>query len=126
MGPKMLKRFGILLLIYMFMTGSFTGCASFVSRHQEEPDSLAYDVQEAQEESKADESNESAKEKRKIGRTGRLFGKKRDLETVNTESTVENPETETETEKKKRAPKGFLYGGLSSEAREIEDSLYGR
>lgn len=25
----------------------------------------------------------------------------------------------------KKAPKGFLYGGLSSEARDIEDHLYG-
>ncbi len=27
--------------------------------------------------------------------------------------------------KEKKAPKGFLYGGLSSEARDIEDHLYG-
>ncbi len=113
------------------MTGSFTGCVSFVSRHREEPDSLAYEVQEAQEETEADASAGSAKEKRGIGRNGRLFGRKREPAADDMDSGTENSEeetdteTESESEKKKRAPKGFLYGGLSSEAREIEDSLYG-
>lgn len=129
MGPKMLDRFWILLLVCTFMTGSLTGCASFVSRHREDPDSLAYEVQEAQGETEADASAGSAKEKRWNGRNGRLFGRKREPVSDDTDSGTENSKDETdpgtETEKKKRAPKGFLYGGLSSEAREIEDSLYG-
>ena len=117
----MLVRFWILLLASVFLTGSLTGCASILPRHGEEPkDSLAYDVQEAQQE------DESVEENGNSGRAGRLFGKKRTSDCTEMNETGETQETKTEPEKKKRAPKGFLYGGLSSEAREIEDSLYGR
>lgn len=41
-------------------------------------------------------------------------------------SRKQDSETAQEEERpRKKAPKGFLYGGLSSEARAIEDSLYG-
>ncbi|MBE6426564.1 MAG: hypothetical protein IJD43_14460 [Thermoguttaceae bacterium] len=120
----MADRLVILLLASSFLTGSLTGCASFLPRHRgEAKDSLAYDVLEVQENEKAKASENEAENSR---RPGRSFGKNRGHVPAKDPQAEESTESETApAEKKKRAPKGFLYGGLSSEAREIEDSLYG-
>ncbi len=96
------KTFFILIFTLSLV---LSGCASLRhAKHEDEPQTMA----------ESEENSESKSGSKASSRSGA-----HESQTESMRKTID------ESQPQKERPRGFQYGGMSSEAREIEDHLYG-